>query len=94
MQQTFLDIVYKIFYDTSQRDFKDVRLVLSENFSFPSIVYEPKIEVKIPIPKQKDGGISYTGYFFNIDDHQGRRIKPGIRHSAGRKTTSIYCQAV
>ena len=64
MQQTFLDIIYKIFYDTAQRDFKDVRLLLSENYSFPSIQFEPTIEVKIPIPKKTDNGIVYSGYFF------------------------------
>jgi hypothetical protein len=64
LQQTFLDIVYKIFYETAQRDFKDVRLLLSENLSFPSIHFEPKIEVKIPIPKKTDNGIIYSGYFF------------------------------
>ncbi|MFZ8908079.1 MAG: hypothetical protein ACO2YR_04035, partial [Nitrosopumilaceae archaeon] len=64
MQQTFLDIVYKIFYDTAQRDFKDVRLILSEKFSFPSIEFEPKIEVKIPIPKKTSYGITYSGYCF------------------------------
>ena len=65
MQQTFLDIIYKIFYDTAQRDIKDVRLLLSEKFSFPSIEFEPKIEVKIPIPKKTDSGIAYSGYYFN-----------------------------
>ena len=64
MQQTFLDIIYKIFYDTAQRDFKDVRLLLSEKFSFPSIEFEPKIEVKIPIPKKTNDGVIYSGYFF------------------------------
>ena len=64
MQQTFLDIIYKIFYDTAQRDFKDVRLLLSEKFSFPSIEFEPKIEIKIPIPKKTNGGVIYSGYFF------------------------------
>jgi len=61
LQQTFLDIIYKIFYDTAQRDFKDVRLLLSEKFSFPSIKFKPKIEVKIPIPKKTGGGIIYSG---------------------------------
>ncbi len=65
MQQTFLDIIYKIFYDTAQRDIKDVRLLLSEKFSFPSIEFEPKIEVKIPIPKKTSKGIAYSGYYFN-----------------------------
>ncbi len=64
MQQTFLDLVYKIFYETSQRDFKDVRLLLSEKFSFPSIEFEPKVEVKIPIPKKQNNGLVYSGYFF------------------------------
>ena len=64
MQQTFLDIVYKIFYDTAQRDFKDVRLMLSENFSYPSIEFEPKIEVKIPIPRKTSYGITYSGHMF------------------------------
>ena len=64
MQQTFLDIIYKIFYDTAQRDFKDVRLLLSEKFFFPSIQFEPKIEVRIPIPKKTDNGIIYSGYLF------------------------------
>ncbi len=64
MQQTFLDIIYKIFYDTSQRDFKDVKLLLSEKFSYPSIGFEPQIEVKIPIPKKTNGGLLYSGYFF------------------------------
>ena len=64
MQQTFLDIIYKIFYETSQRDFKDVRLLLSEKFIFPSIEFESKIEVKIPIPKKQNNGIVYSGYFF------------------------------
>lgn len=64
MQQTFLDIVYKIFYDTAQRDFKDVRLLLSEKFSHPSIAFEPEIKVKIPIPKKVDNKITYSGYVF------------------------------
>lgn len=64
MQQTFLDIIYKIFYETAQRDFKDVRLLLSEKFSVPSIKYEPYIEVKIPIPKKTEYGIIYSGYSF------------------------------
>ena len=64
MQQTFLDIVYKIFYDTAQRDFKDVRLLLSEKYPCPSIQFEPTIEVKIPIPKKSDNGIIYSGYYF------------------------------
>jgi hypothetical protein len=64
LQQTFLDIIYKIFYDTAQRDFKDVRLLLSEKYFFPSIQFEPTIEVKIPIPKKTANGIVYSGYFF------------------------------
>ena len=64
MQQTFLDIIYKIFYDTAQRDFKDVRLLLSEKFFRPSIQFEPKIEVKIPIPRNTPYGITYAGYRF------------------------------
>jgi hypothetical protein len=64
LQQTFLDIIYKIFYETAQRDFKDVRLLLSEKFFFPSIQFEPKIEVRIPIPKKTDNGIIYSGYLF------------------------------
>lgn len=64
MQQTFLDIIYKIFYDTAKRDFKDVRLLLSEKYFFPSIEYEPNIEVKIPLPKSNDNGMVYCGYFF------------------------------
>ena len=68
MQQTFLDIIYKIFYDTAQRDFKDVRLVLSEKFFYPDIQFEPRVEVRIPIPKKTDFGISYAG--FQFDDSQ------------------------
>ncbi len=64
MQQTFLDIVYKIFYETAQRDFKDVRLLLSEKFFSPSIKFEPTIEVKIPIPRRTKHGFSYSGYLF------------------------------
>ena len=64
MQQTFLDIIYKIFYDTAKRDFKDVRLLLSEKYLFPSIEYEPNIEVKIPLPKSSNDGMIYCGYFF------------------------------
>ena len=64
MQQTFLDIVYKIFYDTSQRDFNDVRLLLSERFPYPSIQFQTTIEVKIPIPKKSENGTTYSGYFF------------------------------
>jgi len=64
LQQTFLDIIYKIFYETAQRDFKDIRLLLSEKFSFPSIKFEPIIEVKIPIPKNTEYGIVYAGYLF------------------------------
>ena len=64
MQQTFLDIVYKIFYDTAQRDFKDVRLLLSEKYLYPSIQFEPKIEVKIPIPRKTTSGLTYSGYSF------------------------------
>ena len=70
MQQTFLDIIYKIFYDTAQRDFKDVQLLLSEKFTFPSIEFEPKIEVKIPIPKKTSNGIVYSGYFFEDSPEQ------------------------
>jgi len=65
LQQTFLDIVYKIFYETAQRDFKDVRLLLSEKYFFPSIIYEPNIEVKIPIPKNTENGIVYCGNLFS-----------------------------
>ena len=65
MQQTFLDIIYKIFYDTAQRDFKDIRLILSEKFFYPYIQFEPKMEVKIPIPKQTPFGISYSGFHFS-----------------------------
>ena len=64
MQQTFLDLIYKIFYDTAKRDFKDVRLLLSEKYFFPSIEYEPNIEVKIPLPKGNDNGMVYCGYLF------------------------------
>ncbi|MFB5614094.1 MAG: hypothetical protein ACE5RI_03255, partial [Candidatus Nitrosomaritimum yanchengensis] len=64
MQQTFLDIIYKIFYDTAQRDFKDIRLILSEKFFYPDIQFEPKVEVKIPIPKKTAFGISYAGFHF------------------------------
>jgi len=64
LQQTFLDLIYKIFYDTAKRDFKDVRLLLSEKYFFPSIEYEPNIEVKIPLPKGNDNGMVYCGYFF------------------------------
>jgi hypothetical protein len=64
LQQTFLDIIYKIFYDTAQRDFKDVRLLLSDKYFFPSIQFEPTVEVKIPIPKKTANGIVYSGYFF------------------------------
>jgi len=64
LQQTFLDIIYKIFYDTAQKDFKDVRLLLSEKNLFPSIEFEPQIVVKIPIPKKIDNGIIYSGCFF------------------------------
>lgn len=70
MQQTFFDIVYKIFYDTAQRDFKDVQLLLSEKFSFPSIKFEPKIEVQIPIPKKMNDGVTYSGYSFNDSPQQ------------------------
>ena len=77
MQQTFLDIICKIFYDAAQRDIKDVRLLLSEKFSFPSIEFEPKIEVKIPIPKKTDNGITYSGYYFN-DSPQERFAVWGI----------------
>ena len=64
MQQTFLDLIYKIFYDTAQKDFKDVRLLLSEKIIFPSIEFEPKMEVKIPIPRKTDRGVIYSGYIF------------------------------
>ena len=64
MQQTFLDIIYKIFYETAQRNFKDVRLLLSEKFHSPSIQFQPSVEVKIPIPKKTKNGITYSGYFF------------------------------
>ena len=64
MQQTFLDIIYKIFYETAQKDFKDIRLLLSEKYSFPSIKFEPIIEIKIPIPKNTEYGIIYSGYLF------------------------------
>jgi len=64
LQQTFLDIIYKIFYDTAQRDFKDVRLLLSEKYFFPSIEFEPNIEIRIPLPKNTDNGIGYCGYLF------------------------------
>jgi hypothetical protein len=65
LQQTFLDIIYKIFYDTAQRDFKDVQLLLSEQISFPSIEFEPKVRVKIPIPKKTNNGIVYSGCLFD-----------------------------
>jgi len=64
LQQTFLDIIYKIFYETAQKDFKDIRLLLSEKYSFPSIKFEPIIEIKIPIPKNTEYGIIYSGYLF------------------------------
>ena len=70
MQQTFLDIVYKIFYETAQRDFKDVRLLLSEKYFFTSIKFEPNIEVKIPIPKSTSNGIVFCGNLFN-DSSEG-----------------------
>jgi len=69
LQQTFLDIIYKNFYETAQSDFKDVRLLLSEKFFFPSIQFEPTIEVKIPIPKYSENGITYSGVFFNNTPH-------------------------
>jgi hypothetical protein len=64
LQQTFLDIVYKIFYDTSQKDFKDVQLILSEKFNSPSIQFVPQTVVKIPIPRKTPEGTIYSGYFF------------------------------
>jgi hypothetical protein len=64
LQQTFLDIIYKIFYETAQRDFKDVRLLLSEKFYVPSIQFQPTIEIKIPIPKITKNGILYSGFFY------------------------------
>ncbi|MDH3610492.1 MAG: VWA domain-containing protein [Nitrosopumilus sp.] len=94
MQQTFLDIIYKIFYDTAQRDFKDVRLLLSEKFSFPSIEFEPKIEVKIPIPKKTNGGVMYSGYFFK-DSSQDQTAAWGlflttVYHLAAHVAVSNY----
>ena len=65
MQQTFLDIIYKIFYDTSQRDFKDVQLILSEKFNFPSIEFEPQIVVKVPIPRKTTEGTIYCNSYFS-----------------------------
>ena len=70
MQQTFLDIIYKIFYETARRDFKDVRLLLSERFSSPSITFEPNVEVKIPIPKKTEYGIVYSGYLFKYSPEE------------------------
>lgn len=64
MQQTFLDIIYKIFYDTAQKDFKDVQLILSEKLNSPSIQFTPEIVVKIPIPRKTPEGTIYSGYFF------------------------------
>ena len=64
MQQTFLDIIYKIFYDTAQRDFKDIQLILSEKFNFPSIEFEPQTVVKVPIPRKTPEGTIYCGNFF------------------------------
>ncbi len=64
MQQTFLDIIYKIFYDTAQRDFKDVQLILSEKFNSPSIEFEPQTVVKVPIPRKTPEGTIYCNSFF------------------------------
>ena len=64
MQQTFLDIIYKIFYDTAQRDFKDVQLILSEKFNVPSIEFDPQTVVKVPIPRKTTEGTIYCGVFF------------------------------
>jgi len=94
LQQTFLDIIYKIFYDTAQRDFKDVKLLLSENFSYPTIEFEPIIKVEIPIPKKTKEGIMYSGYFFN-DSSQGMIAVWGIflatvYHLAGHVAVSDY----
>ncbi len=94
MQQTFLDIIYKIFYDTARRDINDVRLLLSEKFSFPSIEFEPKIEVKIPIPKKIDGGFTYSGYYFN-DSPQEQMAAWGlflatVYHLAAHAAVSDY----
>jgi len=94
LQQTFLDIIYKIFYETAQRDFKDVRLLLSEKFSFPSIKFEPRIEVKIPIPKKTDDGIIYSGYFFK-DSPQDLTVAWGfflatVYHLAAHVAVSDY----
>lgn len=94
MQQTFLDIIYKIFYDTAQRDFKDVRLLLSEKYFFPSIEFEPNIEVKIPIPKSTENGISYCGYIFD-NSSEGLNSVWGlflatVYHMAGHVAVSDY----
>ena len=94
MQQTFLDLIYKIFYDTAQRDFKDVRLLLSEKYFFPSIDYEPNIEVKIPIPKSTENGIVYCGNLFN-DSYEGLNsvwsiFLATVYHMAGHVAVSDY----
>ena len=94
MQQTFLDLIYKIFYDTAQRDFKDVRLLLSEKYFFPSIEYEPNIEVKIPIPKSTENGIVYCGNLFN-DSYEGLStvwsiFLATVYHMAGHVAVSDY----
>jgi len=64
LEQTFLDIIYKIFYDTSQKNKKEVKLLISEKFSRPTITFEPNLEVKIPLPKKIDNGLIYSGQFF------------------------------
>jgi len=94
LQQTFLDIIYKIFYDTAQRDFKDVRLLLSEKYFFPSIEFEPNIEVKIPVPKYTTNGPTYCGYIFE-DTVEGLNSAWGlflstVYHMAGHVAVSDY----
>jgi len=94
LQQTFLDIIYKIFYETAQRDFKDVRLLLSEKFSFPSIEFEPKIEIKIPVPKKTDYGIIYSGYLFKDSEQDlvtaWSLFLATVYHLAGHVAVSNY----
>ena len=74
MKQTFLDIVYKTFYDTSQKHEREVKLLLSRKFYYPSIQYSPELIVKIPLPRKIDDFLIYSGYRFSNSPEQHKQM--------------------
>jgi len=65
LKQTFLDIVYKTFYDTAQKNQTEVKLLLSRKFQYPTIRFKPELTVKIPLPRALNDKIVYSGYVFD-----------------------------